>query len=112
MLFGISSALLDALVLSVASDGETYGYEITQTLRKSVDVSESTLYPVLRRLQKDECLSVYDKEFSGRNRRYYALTPKGRSQLSLYREEWKLYRDKVQKLLEGGVKDDQNSVAQ
>ncbi len=99
MIFTINAALLDALVLAVVSDHDTYGYEITQTLRQAVGVSESTLYPVLRRLQKDDCLEVYDKEFSGRNRRYYRITDKGKSQLSLYHEEWKLYKKKIELVL-------------
>ena len=84
-------ALLDAIVLAVVSMEETgtYGYRITQDVRKVIDVSESTLYPVLRRLQKDECLEVYDRQFEGRNRRYYKVTEKGIAQLDFYREEWK-----------------------
>ena len=58
MVFNTGAALLDAIVLAVVSmeDEGTYGYRITQDVRKVIDVSESTLYPVLRRLQKDECL--------------------------------------------------------
>lgn len=63
MVFHTGAALLDAIVLAVVSMEETgtYGYRITQDVRKVIDVSESTLYPVLRRLQKDECLEVYDR---------------------------------------------------
>ena len=52
--FNTGAALLDAIVLAVVSreDEGTYGYKITQDVRKAIDVSESTLYPVLRRLQK------------------------------------------------------------
>ena len=59
---------MDAIVLAVVSKEKegTYGYKITQDVRQVIDISESTLYPVLRRLQKDECLMVYDVEFSGR----------------------------------------------
>ena len=73
MVFNTGAALLDAIVLSVVSrDAEgTYGYKITQEVREAIEISESTLYPVLRRLQKDDCLEVYDREFGGRNRRYY-----------------------------------------
>ena len=81
----------------------TYGYKITQDVRKAIDVSESTLYPVLRRLQKDECLEVYDRQFDGRNRRYYKVTDKGTIQLDLYRTEWKDYSKKINELFEGGV---------
>ena len=64
MVFNTGAALLDAIVLSVvAQDKEgTYGYKITQEVRQVIEVSESTLYPVLRRLQKDECLEAYDME--------------------------------------------------
>ena len=71
-----------------------------------MDVSESTLYPVLRRLQKDECLEVHDMEFAGRNRRYYKLTEKGEAQLQLYRIEWKSYTSKISRLFEGGKRDE------
>ncbi len=103
MIFNISSALLDSLVLSVVKKEDTYGYKITQSLREVVDISESTLYPVLRRLQKDECLEVYDREYQGRNRRYYKITDKGISQLQLYIEEWKLHKKKIDKIFEGGI---------
>ena len=99
MTFPISATLLDALVLAVAARDDTYGYRITQDIRIAVDVSESTLYPVLRRLQKEENLETYDREFQGRNRRYYRVTPKGRAALELYREEWKLHRKKIEDIL-------------
>lgn len=62
MVFNTGAALLDAIVLAVVSmepEG-TYGYKITQEVRQVIELSESTLYPVLRRLQKDECMEVYD----------------------------------------------------
>ena len=77
MAFTVGAPLLDALVLSVASAEDTYGYKITQDVRSVMTVSESTLYPVLRRLQKDGCLETYDQAFAGRNRRYYRITPQG-----------------------------------
>lgn len=105
MVFNTGAALLDAIVLSVVSrESEgTYGYKITQDVRKVLDVSESTLYPVLRRLQKDECLEVYDMQFDGRNRRYYRITEKGRAQLQLYKTEWESYSKKITDMFEGGV---------
>lgn len=97
MVFNTGAALLDAIVLAVVSRdiNGTYGYKITQEVREVIDISESTLYPVLRRLQKDECLEVYDMEYAGRNRRYYKLTEKGEAQLNLYRIEWKNYSTKI-----------------
>lgn len=105
MVFNTGAALLDAIVLAVVSqeDEGTYGYKITQDVKKAIEVSESTLYPVLRRLQKDECLEVYDRQFDGRNRRYYKVTEKGLIQLNLYQSEWKSYCAKINSIFEGGV---------
>lgn len=99
MSFPISAGLLDSMVLAVVSREDTYGYEITQTMRKAVDVSESTLYPVLKRLQKSQMLETYDKEYMGRNRRYYHVTSKGAAQLSDYRSEWLDHKQKVDSIL-------------
>lgn len=94
---------MDAIVLAVVSKEPegTYGYRITQDVRRVIDLSESTLYPVLRRLQKDECLEVYDMECAGRNRRYYKVTSRGWAQLQLYESEWRQYAEKVTGLFEG-----------
>ena len=70
-----------------------------------IELSESTLYPVLRRLQKDECLEVYDRECSGRTRRYYKVTSRGWAQLHLYESEWRNYSDKITGLFEGKLSD-------
>lgn len=92
--------MLDAIVLAVVSKEEegTYGYKITQDVRKAIEVSESTLYPVLRRLQKDQNLIVYDMECGGRNRRYYKITESGREKLTEYRREWEDYSSKISML--------------
>ena len=105
MVFNTGAALLDAIVLAVISREPEglYGYKITQDVRKAIDVSESTLYPVLRRLQKDECLAVYDMEFGGRNRRYYKITSKGQAQLNLYQAEWTSYSTKITGIFTGRI---------
>ena len=81
--FKIESALLEACVLSVLSKGDTYGYVLTQSMKQVLDISESTLYPVLRRLQKNEYLRTYDQPYQGRNRRYYSVTDKGKEQFEI-----------------------------
>lgn len=105
MVFNTGAALLDAIVLAVVSKEPegTYGYKITQEVRQVIELSESTLYPVLRRLQKDECLEVYDMECAGRNRRYYKVTSQGWAQLRLYESEWRQYSDKITGLFEGRI---------
>lgn len=101
MLFTTGSVLLDAIVLSVVSQGEAYGYKITQDVREIMDVSESSLYPVLRRLQKDGFLETYDMEFQGRNRRYYKITSNGMILLDKYRKEWIEFTKSVNEILLG-----------
>lgn len=99
MAFPVSAALLDALVLSVVSKEDTYGYKITQEIREAMDMSESTLYPVLRRLLKNNFLECYDQEYMGRNRRYYKITDTGLQQLEDYQSEWLIYKEKIDKLM-------------
>lgn len=101
MVFNTGAALLDAIVLAVVSKEPygTYGYKITQDVRQALEVSESTLYPVLRRLQRDGCLEVYDQEYGGRNRRYYKITERGFAQLGLYQAEWAKYSRSITNIL-------------
>lgn len=103
MIFQTGATLLDACVLSVLKKEDAYGYMLTQTLMSILDISESTLYPVLRRLQKEEFLSTYDRPFQGRNRRYYSITDKGRFQADIYRTAWVDYKKGVDSLIMGGV---------
>ena len=104
MVFNTGAALLDAIVLVVVSKEKTgtYGYRVTQDVRKAIEISESTLYPVLRRLLKDDCLEVYDMEFGGRNRRYYKITERGMAQLQLYKTEWKKYSARIGNIFDEG----------
>ena len=103
MLFSVGASLLDACVLSLLRDKDTYGYELTQTLKETIEISESTLYPVLRRLQKDDFLSTYDVPWQGRNRRYYKITDKGTAMSAEYKDAWTDFRGRVDRLIIGGV---------
>lgn len=104
MSFQLGSSLLDACVLAILTKEDTYGYVLTQQVKEVVDISESTLYPVLRRLQKSEYLTTYDKSFQGRNRRYYQITESGKNQYSNYLDMWQEYKENLDKILLGGVK--------
>ncbi len=99
-MFPISAALLDAMVLSLVSREETYGYRITQDMQNAVNVSESTLYPVLRRLQKNGALETFDRPYMGRNRRYYKITELGQAMLRQYRLDWVKHKSQVDSILE------------
>ena len=98
--YQLTAPLLDACVLGIVAKEDSYGYTLTQKVQEKVDISESTLYPVLRRLQKEEFLITYDQPYQGRNRRYYRITEAGRKQLEYYRQEWKDYKDRIDGLLE------------
>ena len=99
MAFAMGTPLLDGCVLAILQREDTYGYALTQQVKSVLDISESTLYPVLRRLQKDGCLSVYDQPYQGRNRRYYAITRRGQDRLEQIRGEWRQLRDSLDHLL-------------
>jgi PadR family transcriptional regulator PadR len=103
MLFQIGATLLDACVLSVLRKEDTYGYVLTQTLRATIEISESTLYPVLRRLQKEDFLAAYDVPWQGRTRRYYTITEKGRARAGEYSAAWAEFKGRVDVLIEGGL---------
>lgn len=111
MAFQIGSSLLDALVLGVLRKESTYGYVLTQRAKSLMEISDSTLYPVLRRLLKDEALYTYDVPFQGRNRRYYSITDKGKKMLEAYIEEWNEYKILVEKMLSGDIEAPENQAA-
>lgn len=100
-MFSIQGQILDFCVLSIVNEKDTYGYQITQRLMLSIEISESTLYPVLRRLLKSGLLEIYDVAFDGRNRRYYRITEQGKINLNFYKEKWRAYVNQVN-LIVGG----------
>ena len=104
MKFAVAGVLLDACVLGALSKEPAYGYELTQKTQSLLDISESALYPVLRRLQKDELLSTYDKSHDGRNRRYYQITKRGKELLNEYQDDWVQYKKNIDVFLKGGSK--------
>ncbi|MBR4879166.1 MAG: PadR family transcriptional regulator [Clostridia bacterium] len=106
MSFGMTSQMLDACVLAVVNREDVYGYVLTQNIRSIMDISESTLYPVLRRLQKDGLLETYDQPFNGRNRRFYKITDSGKAKLAEYLAEWQQYKANLDTIFTGGKCDE------
>jgi PadR family transcriptional regulator PadR len=98
----VAGALLEGCVLSLLSKEDEYGYSLTQRVKNDLGVSESTLYPVMRRLQTDDCLTAYDVPFSGRNRRYYRITERGREKYEGCKREWQLFKERIDGILTGG----------
>ena len=102
MAIQVTGALLDACVLALLTEGDAYGYSLTQSIRETLEVSESTLYPVMRRLQTDDCLTTYDQPHSGRNRRYYKITERGMEKYAACVVEWKMFKQRIDSILLGG----------
>ena len=99
MKFPVSGELLDACVLGALSAAPAYGYELSQKVRDILGLSETALYPVLRRLLKEGALLSYDEPFDGRNRRYYKLTNEGADVLALYKSEWHSFKSHIDIIL-------------
>lgn len=77
----LKRGFLEACVLKILSRGDSYGYQIIKDITAIVELSESTLYPILRRLESGGDLTVYSTEHNGRLRKYYSITDSGREHL-------------------------------
>ncbi|WP_267247456.1 PadR family transcriptional regulator [Streptococcus sp. Marseille-Q5986] len=108
MYFPTSSALIEFLILAVLEQEDSYGYEISQTIKLIANIKESTLYPILKKLEASGFLTTYSREFQGRMRKYYSLTNRGVEQLVSLKEEWTLYTDTVNGIIEGSIRHDKN----
>ena len=85
----LKRGLLEVCVLAAIKDGESYGYKIIKDISPYVEISESTLYPILRRLEGAEMLTVYSAEHNGRLRKYYRITPLGLNRIEEFKDEWR-----------------------
>ncbi len=96
----VKKGLLEFCILSKLSREESYGYQMIKDLADLVEISESTLYPILRRLEGGGDVDIYSREYNSRIRRYYRITQKGRERLAEFnREQWKLR--KILRYIEG-----------
>lgn len=84
----LKRGLLDVCVLAAIKDEDSYGYQIVKDLKPFVDISESTLYPILRRLEAAELLTVRSAEHNGRLRKYYHITDAGLARIEAFKAEW------------------------
>ena len=85
----LKRGLLDVCVLAAIKKEYSYGYKIIKDIKPYVEISESTLYPILRRLENASQLTVHSAEHAGRLRKYYHITPAGLERIAAFREEWK-----------------------
>ena len=84
----LKRGMLDVCVLASIKDEPSYGYKIIKDIKPYLEISESTLYPILRRLESAELLTVRSAEHNGRLRKYYHITPAGLERLEAFKDEW------------------------
>ena len=84
----LKRGLLDVCVLAAIKNEDSYGCKIVKDVRPFMTISESTLYPILRRLESSDMLTVYSVEHNGRLRKYYRITQKGLDRIRSFRDEW------------------------
>lgn len=84
----LKRGLLDVCVLAAIKNEDSYGYKIIKDIKPYVELSESTLYPILRRLENARLLTVRSAEHNGRLRKYYRITPLGLQRIEDFKEEW------------------------
>ncbi|MBQ7858270.1 MAG: PadR family transcriptional regulator [Oscillospiraceae bacterium] len=85
----LKRGLLDVCVLAAIKNEDSYGYQIIKDLKPCIELSESTLYTILKRLEAANMLTVRTAEHGGRLRKYYHITPEGRKRIEDFKDEWK-----------------------
>ena len=85
----LKRGLLDVCVLAAIKTEDSYGYKIIKDLKPCLELSESTLYTILKRLEVSEMLTVHTSEHGGRLRKYYHITAAGLRRLEEFKEEWR-----------------------
>ena len=85
----LKRGLLDVCVLSAIKNGDSYGYQMIKDMKPYIEMSESTLYTILKRLELAGFLTVFTREHSGRLRKYYHITNAGRGKIQDFQEEWR-----------------------
>ena len=102
----IKRGLLDVCVLAAIKNEDSYGYQIIKDMKPYMEISESTLYPILRRLEAANMLTVRSAEHNGRLRKYYHIENEGIKRLEDFKSEWKELLTIYQFVIKGEDKDD------
>lgn len=106
MYYPLSALLIECLILSIVNKHDSYGYEISQTIKTVAAIKESTLYPILKKLTSDSYLSTYTETVNNRARKYYAITDSGRTHLQYLEGEWLEYSNAIDAIIKGGSLND------
>ncbi|HEL1586360.1 TPA: PadR family transcriptional regulator [Streptococcus suis] len=104
MYYPVSSILIEFLILSILDKQDSYGYEISQTIKLAADIKESTLYPILKKLEKAGYVTTYQQEYLGRKRKYYTISLAGRDHIPFLEEEWTNYKRTIDGIIEGSLR--------
>lgn len=88
----LKRGLLDVCVLAAIKDEDSYGYKIIKDMKPFLELSESTLYTILKRLETADMLIVRSVEHEGRLRKYYHITEQGLGRIEEFKEDWKVIR--------------------
>ena len=84
----LKRGLLDICVLATLRNSESYGYKIVKDVSEIIPISESTLYPILKRLESNNCVTTYSVEYNGRLRKYYKITNIGLEKIQEFLKDW------------------------
>lgn len=101
----LKRGILDICVLAALLKEPSYGYKIIKDIQPYMALSESTLYPILRRLEEGNAVLVSTEEHNGRLRKYYSITEIGRQRITSFLEEWKSLMG-IYAFIEGEMKND------
>lgn len=99
----IKKGLLAVCVLTVLREKDSYGYQIIRDVSPCIAISESTLYPILKRLEGSGCLTTYSVEHQGRLRKYYRITQQGKDKITAFLQEWEEVMQVYQFIKEGSI---------
>lgn len=84
----MKKGIVEVCILSSLRKEPSYGYKIIVDISPLIEISESTLYPILRRLEAQELLETFTKDFNGRTRKYYKITKAGKLKIKEFLSEW------------------------
>lgn len=98
----LKRGMLDVCVLATIKDKDTYGYEIIKSLKPIMEMSESTLYTILKRLESQNMLTVKTVEHDGRLRKYYHIQEAGLNRIETFKKEWEEVVTIYEFILKGG----------
>lgn len=108
MYFPVSSTLIEFLIMAIIETEDSYGYEISQSIKLVANIKESTLYPILKKLVQAGFVTTYSQEHQGRQRKYYRLTEQGRHQLIFLKSSWQTYKETLDGIIEGRLRHDKD----